>query len=170
MNKLKDETYYFHQTPETLAIELIKKIPILETDIVHEPFKGEGSFYNNFPKCKKVYSEIAENKDYRDYTDKIDWVITNPPFRLENDKGKLVNSFFPLLEYYADKVDKGVAFLGNDYCFSTLTPLRMKRLNEMGLYLQGYTICNIRKWRGRYFFMIFTKKKNDNINYLIENY
>ena len=170
MNKLKDETYYFHQTPEKLAIELIKKIPILESDTVLEPFKGEGSFYNNFPQCKKQYCEIAENKDYKDYKGKIDWVITNPPFRLENNKGKRVNSFFPLLEYYSNKVNKGVAFLANDYCFSTLTPLRMKRLNEMGIYLQGYTICNVKKWRGRYFFMIFTKKKNDNINYLLGSY
>lgn len=166
----KDKAYFFHQTPEKLAIDLIKKIPIQDTDIVLEPFSGEGVFFNNFPKCVKKYCEITEGIDYKDYVGKIDWVITNPPFKLENDKGKRINSFFPLLEYYCDKVNKGIAFLGNDRCFSTLTPLRMKRLNEMGLYLQGYTICNIKKWRGRYFFMIFTKHKNDDINYLINYY
>ena len=169
-NKIKDKAYYFHQTPEKLAIELIKKIPLEKSDVVLEPFKGEGAFYNNFPECKKEYCEIAEGKDYKDYTGKIDWCLTNPPFQLEDTKGKRVNSFFPLLEYYADKVNKGIAFLGNDYCFSTLTPLRMKKLNEMGLYLQGYTICNIKKWRGRYFWMIFTKKENKNINYLLDSY
>jgi len=169
-NKLKDEIYYFHQTPKNLAVDLIKNLPIEETDIVLEPFKGEGAFYDAFPKCNKKYCEITEGLDYKDYKGDIDWVVSNPPFRLENKKGKRVNSFFPLLEYYSHKVNKGIAFLGNDYCFSTLTPLRMKKLNDVGLYLQGYTICNIKKWRGRYFFMVFTKKKNNNIKYLLKNY
>jgi hypothetical protein len=138
---------------------------------VLEPFKGEGSFFDNFPDfVKKEWCEIEEGVDYQTHTGSIDWVITNPPFQLENKKGKRINSFFPLLEHFALKVNKGIAFLGNDRCFSTLTPLRMKRLNDMGLYLQGYTICNIKKWRGRYFFMIFTKKINPDINFLITNY
>ena len=144
---MKDETYFFHQTPEELCKLLIKKCNLIKDDTVLEPFKGEGSFYNN-------------------YEGEIDWVISNPPFRLENNKGKRENSFYPLLDYYSTRVNKGIAFLGNDYCFSTLTPKRMKKINEMGLYLQGYTICNIKKWRGRYFFMIFTKEKNQNINFI----
>jgi len=168
---IKDETYYFHQTPESLAIDLIKKIPLIQGDRVVDTFKGEGSFYNNFPNfVEKGWAEIIEGVDYKDYTEEIDWVITNPPFQLEDEKGKRVNSFYPLLDYYSSRVNKGIAFLGNDYCFSTLTPIRMKKLNELGLYLQGYTICNVKKWRGRYFFMIFTKEKNDNINYLLGSY
>jgi hypothetical protein len=168
---MKDETYYFHQTPLDLCKDLISKIPLVQGDKILEPFKGEGNFYNSLPNdVIKDWSEIEEGKDYKDHIGEIDWVITNPPFKLENNNGKRVNSFFPLLEYYSTRVNKGIAFLGNDYCFSTLTPLRMKKINELGLYLQGYTICNVKKWRGRYFFMVFTKDINKKIDYLIKNY
>lgn len=39
---MKDDTYYFHQTPEELCKELIKHVPYDENDILFEPFKGEG--------------------------------------------------------------------------------------------------------------------------------
>ncbi len=59
--------------------------------------------------------------------------------------------------------------MGNDYCFSTLTPKRMKELNESGYYLNYYKICNVKAWRGRYFFMIFTKEPS-NIGFLEGSY
>ena len=168
---MKDETYYFHQTPKELCKDLISLIPLIQGDKVLEPFKGEGGFYNVLPDIvSKEWTEIEEGRDYKTHIGNVDWVISNPPFKLENKKGKQENSFYPLLEYYAPRVNKGIAFLGNDYCFSTLTPLRLKKLNDAGLYLQGYTICNVKKWRGRYFFMIFTKEINPKINYLIKNY
>ena len=36
---VKDETYYFHQTPEELCKKLIEKVPLEEGDKVLEPFK-----------------------------------------------------------------------------------------------------------------------------------
>ena len=168
---MKDDIYYFHQTPKDLCEDLIDLVPLEADDVVLEPFKGEGNFYDSFPDfVKKEWCEIEDGRDYKSYTGAIDWVITNPPFRMEDNKGKRINSFFPLLEHFASRVNKGICFLGNDQCFSTLTPLRMKRLNEMGLYLQGYTVCNVKKWRGRYFFMLFMKKVDSDINYLIKNY
>jgi len=172
MEYTKDDIYYFHQTPNDLACDLINKVPLEVGDKVVDSFRGEGAFYNNFPDyVEKGWCEIVDGIDYKNYEGEIDWIITNPPFRLEDEKkGKRVNSFYPLLEYYSTRAKKGIAFLGNDYCFSTLTPIRMKKLNELGWYLQGYTICNIKKWRGRYFFMIFMKKPNPNINFLLGSY
>ena len=46
---VKDETYYFHQTPLQLCKELIKLVPLESADIVLEPFRGEGGFYFNLP-------------------------------------------------------------------------------------------------------------------------
>ena len=40
----KDDAYYFHQTPETIAPKLIAEVPLEEGDRVLEPFRGEGSF------------------------------------------------------------------------------------------------------------------------------
>jgi tRNA G10 N-methylase Trm11 len=126
-------------------------------DILLEPFKGEGSFYNNFPEnTTNHFTEIEEGLDYKDFKQTVDWVLTNPPFRLETDT-KRVNSFYPLLEYFSDKVNKGIAFLANDRCFSTLTPRRMKILEQKNLFLNKIVVCNVRKWRGRYFFIVFKK-------------
>jgi hypothetical protein len=156
---MTEETYLFHQTPESLAIELLKEIDILETDIVLEPFKGEGAFYNNFPACKKEWCEITQDRDWLSYTDKVDWVISNPPFRLDNGV-KRENAFYKILFHYSTLVNKGIAFLGNDYCLASLTPKRLNKLKENGLYLHNIVVCSVKKWRGRYFFMIFKKEES----------
>jgi len=162
----KDETYYFHQTPFALAKQLIDLTPLIEGDVVLEPFKGEGAFYNHLPDfVKKEWTEIEEGKDYKSFTGEVDWVISNPPFKLETTKGR-VSSFWTILKHYTSIAKKGICFLGNDYCFCTLTPKRMKELNDEGWYLNGYIICNIKAWRGRYFYMTFTKEKTNHISFL----
>lgn len=167
---MKDETYYFHQTPNDLCIELIKQVHLVEGDEVLEPFRGEGSFYNNFPDfVNKSYCEIEEGLDYKDYNNKIDWVITNPPFRLETGT-KRVNAFWYLIEYYIKRVNKGIAFLANDYCLGTLTPKRIKYLNDLGFFINKLSVCSIKKWRGRYFFIIISKEPSSFFNYIEGNW
>jgi hypothetical protein len=164
---MKDDTYYFHQTPNELAKQLIKFIPFDNDDKVLEPFKGEGSFYNNFPdNVQKDFCEIEEGLDYKDYDKEIDWVISNPPFKI-NDK----NSVFPLTKFYANKVKKGIAFLVSDYGLCTLTPIRLKELNETyGLFIHKIIVCSIKKWRGRYFFIIFKKQLCEFYTYIEGNF
>jgi hypothetical protein len=164
---VKDNTYYFHQTPEELAKKLILEVELKEGDKVLEPFKGEGSFYNNFPNnIEKFYTEIEEGKDFREFKEEVDWVISNPPFRLQNG-AKRENAFFQIVKHFSTQVRKGMAFLGNDYCLSTLTPKRLKELNQQGLYINKIFVCNVKAWRGRYFFIIF-KKTNPNFYSYIE--
>jgi len=154
-------TYMFHQTPEELCKKLITYVPIQEGDILLEPFKGEGGFYNNFPtNTINEWCELEQGRCYTSYTGKIDWVITNPPFKLDTCT-KRVNSFYYLLNYYLDKVDKGICFLANHTCWATLTPKRMADMNSKGFYLHKAVVCNVKKWSGRYYFLIFTKQQND---------
>lgn len=163
---MKSDIYLFHQTPEELCKILLKEVPFEDGDRVLEPFKGEGAFYNNFPdNVVKDWTEIEEGRDFKDYNEPIDWVVSNPPFRLETGK-KRVNSFYYLLEYYLSRVTKGVCFLANDKCFSALTPKRLKAMNEKGFYLTRIIVCNIKKWRGRYFFILFTKADTKMYTYL----
>ena len=168
---MKDETYYFHQTPETVSVELIKEIPFVNGDKVLEPFRGECSFYNNLPtNIVKDWCEIEEGKDYKNYTESIDWVVSNPPFRLDL-KNKRVNAFYYLIDYYGSRVNKGICFLASDACFGTLTPKRLLELQEKhNLYIHRIVVCNIKKWRGRYFFIIFKKSFCDFYKHILGNH
>jgi hypothetical protein len=168
---MKDETYYFHQTPEDLCKALVKLLPDQEEgDTYFEPFAGEGAFVRAFPKDAHVITTEKENgTDYRDITDfsSIDWVVSNPPFRLdENNDGRRINAFYKLIDHFAGKTKKGVAFLGNDHCLACFTPKRLKYLyDEKGIFVYKIVVCNIKKWRGRYFFVIFKnvdKEKKEN--------
>jgi len=164
------EEYYFHQTPVELCKILIDQVPLIDGDRVIEPFKGEGNFYNHFPDfVEKDWSEITQGKDYKDYDKEFDWVITNPPFKLDSSI-KRENSFFKLLKFYMTKAKKGIAFLGNDNCFSTLTPKRLKEMNNDGWFIHNIHCCSIKKWRGRYFFIIFKKEPSDFYKYIEGNH
>ena len=166
----KDDTYYFHQTPVELAQDLIALLPITPTDRLYEPFKGEGAFYNAFPEENpKHWTEITEGRDYQANTTEYDWVITNPPFRLDTG-GKRVNSFWFLMDYFTQRAKKGVAFLANDRCFSTLTPKRIKLLEDRGWSITKLVVSSIKKWRGRYYLFVIEKKASDTFCHLIGNY
>ena len=64
---MKDHLYYFHQTPEQLAKDIISNIPFDADDIVLEPFAGEGAFFENIPEeITKYRCEIEdEGGDFR---------------------------------------------------------------------------------------------------------
>lgn len=164
------DAYLFHQTPKDLAKDLMPFVPLVPGDRIAEPFRGEGAFFDAFPQnCEKVWAEIRQGKDYRDLSGEIDWVITNPPFRLEDATGR-VNAFWTLLDYYTQRVKKGVAFLANDACFCTLTPRRMKILADRGFFITKIVVCSVKKWRGRYFFFLLEKRPAGVVSFLEHNY
>ena len=106
------------------------KEELINGDIVLEPFKGEGAFYNNLPdNIVKRYCEIEEGIDFRSYAENVDWVISNPPFRLLDGESRS-NSIYKIILHFSLMVNKGMCFLINDYGLSTLTPNRLKQLND----------------------------------------
>jgi hypothetical protein len=168
----KDDTYFLHQTPSYLAKDLISNISLLSGDVVIDPFMGEGAFYNHYPPyVKKEWAEILQGRDYKSISCEFDWVITNPPVRLDFDlDGKRYNSFWGLLDYYSKRARKGIAFLTNDKCFQTLTPRRLSILQSRGFSLNKIIVCSVSKWRGRYFFCIFQKTPTDFFCFLRDSY
>ena len=46
-----------------------------------EPFKGEGSFYKHLPSGSD-WCEITEGRDFFEYKEQVNWIITNPPFSI----------------------------------------------------------------------------------------
>lgn len=165
------ETYYLHQTPRSLAEALVALTPLEEGDVVLEAFKGEGAFYDALPPfVKKEWCEASQGRDYTHFTGSADWVISNPPYRLVSD-GKAVNALWLLLDYFSTRVAKGIGFLINDKCLSSLTPNRLNILAERGLHLTSLTICSVKKWRGRYYYLLFTKgEPAEAFRFLLPNY
>jgi len=64
-------------TPEPLAKEIIKMFS--PSGVILEPCRGKGAFYRNLPDGSD-WCEIEEGRDFFNYTKKVDWIITNPPY------------------------------------------------------------------------------------------
>ena len=65
-------------TPEYLAKEIIEHYN--PSGRILDPCRGEGAFYDNFNTDDKDWCELAEDKDFLEYNEKVDWIITNPPW------------------------------------------------------------------------------------------
>ena len=171
----EDNKYKFHQTPIELCKDIITSIQWIDNINVLEPFAGDGGFYNNLPNTiNKFKTEIEEGRDFRafDYNNvKINTIISNPPFKLINENGKEHNAFFEILMYYASKQEiDNIYFLVNDYCYNSLTPKRLKKMNNEYLYINKITTCDIKKWRGRYYLIHFNRQKNISFEYFESKY
>ena len=50
---------------------------------VLEPFAGEGAFLAHLPGAE--WCEIDQGRDFFDYTRKVDWIMSNPPYSLTRE-------------------------------------------------------------------------------------
>src|SRR5574343_278392 len=64
-------------TPEWLSEKICRMFPI--SGKVWEPCKGEGSFLKYLP-TGTLWSEIVDGRNMYDFNDKVDWIVTNPPY------------------------------------------------------------------------------------------
>lgn len=65
-------------TPPWLAQEIVDHFS--PKGFILDPCKGEGAFYNILPEDRRDWCELSEGKDFFDYCEKVDWIITNPPW------------------------------------------------------------------------------------------
>lgn len=67
-------------TPKPLAERMIQMTAIQSHEVVLDPSKGGGIFFDNLPPCDKHYCEIEEGRDFYQWTMPVDVVIGNPPY------------------------------------------------------------------------------------------
>ncbi len=79
-------------TPDALASKVCGMFPIRGK--VLEPCKGEGAFLDHLPEGTE-WCEITEGRNYYDYTDSVDWVVTNPPY---SDYNRFLDHTFAIAE------------------------------------------------------------------------
>ena len=87
MNRKKPNDKFY--TPlELVKIHLSKFKNIPDDSVILEPFYGEGVYYNEmkncFPNCILKYTEIDLNLDFFEFTEKVDYIISNPPYSIIN--------------------------------------------------------------------------------------
>lgn len=64
-------------TPDWLAEKICSMFDIKGR--VWEPCKGEGAFMKYLPP-DTMWSEIADGRNLYDFNEKVDWIVTNPPY------------------------------------------------------------------------------------------
>ena len=117
-------------TPEDKAIEIIQHFK--PTGKCLDPCMGEGAFYNNFP-GEKDWCEITKGRDFLEYTDHVDWIITNPPF----------SNFVPFL-LHGMQVSENVVYL--IYLDLFWTKARQNVIQEMGFGIKEIYFVDVFKF------------------------
>lgn len=144
-------------TPEETAQKIMEwvlpQIPI--NDTVLESFKGSGIFYDKIPN-EKYYCEIDDGIDFFDYTKKVDWAVSNPPFRVLYN-GEVMNAFIPIINRTMEICNKGFFYLINHKLWSSLTVKRLKEWKDDGWVISAIKVIEIKKWYGRYYMVKFEK-------------
>ena len=79
-------------TPDWLAKIICEMFPIAGE--VLEPCKGEGVFLKYLPENTE-WCEIVDGRNFYDYTKKVDWIVTNPPY---SDFNRFLEHSFNLAE------------------------------------------------------------------------
>ena len=127
-NSTTDKVY----TPEPIAKLIISKFALAGK--VLDPFKGKGAFYNNLPESvEKNWCEIDDGRDFFEYKEHVDWIISNPPYSIYDE----------VMEHSFEVADNIVYLVPLSKVVSSLG--RIKKLYDFGgvpyIYIIGASRC-----------------------------
>jgi hypothetical protein len=142
-------------TPNSLVkIHLDKFKDIPDGSIILEAFYGKGAYYNEmknlFPKCKIEYTEIDMGLDFFEYKEKVDYIISNPPYSIINK----------VLEHSVTLKPKIISYLIG---FHNLTNKRIEYMNNNGYYILDFHLTKVLKWYGMSLIITFSNEIKNNI-------
>lgn len=135
-------------TPLKLTKLLISLVPLKKGEIILDPAKGQGVFFNSFP--EDTINQATD--DFFNFTKKQHWLITNPPYS-KLDKW---------LKHSCEISIKGFAYLLG---LHNLTPRRIEMCEKMGFGITKIYLCKVFKWFGISAFIIWQKNKRGIIKY-----
>jgi type I restriction-modification system DNA methylase subunit len=108
-DKPNDKIY----TPLPIAKQIIDLFDLKGK--VLDGFRGGGAFYDQLPDTvEKDWCEIDEGRDFFDYSEKVDWIISNPPYSILDE----------VLEHSFEIADNVVYLIPLSKLFSSMTRIR----------------------------------------------
>jgi len=126
---------------------------VSEEDVLLDPFFGTGNYYNTFslkfPNNKREFLEIEMGKDFFEYNDKVDVIISNPPYSIL-DK---------VLEKSVKLNPHTISYLIG---INNLTCKRIEYMNKNGYVVSKMHLTKVYKWFGMSCIVVFTKKETKN--------
>jgi hypothetical protein len=149
-NRKNNKPISFHYTNEQMVKDLIAITPL--SGSVLDAGSGKNKvWHRNIPEGLEKYEcEIEDGVDFLTWDKKVDWVIGNPPF----------HQSWVFTEKALNIANKGVAFLVNNTGLnSQMTPRRLQLMQDAGFELSHIRVVADRRWFGRYYYLIFEKKK-----------
>jgi hypothetical protein len=160
--KPKPKDITFHYTNEQMVKDLIAITPL--SGSVLDAGSGKNKvWYKNIPDGLEKYEcEIEDGVDFLTQWDKkVDWIIGNPPFAGNkiDEKGRHPNLIPQWIEKSSQLTNTGMAFLINHKVINFLTPARLQKFYDRGFMITRIHIVADKRWFGRYYYLIFEKKK-----------
>ena len=139
-------------TPLKLAKYHIDMIQYKPADIWFDPFKNNGSYYNQFPNDNKKWAEILDDKDFFDFNEKVDVICSNPPY-----------SFIDLILEHSIKLKpKIISYLIG---INNLTPKRIEYMEKNKYYITKIHLCKVFNWFGMSIIVVWKKNVKSIITY-----
>jgi hypothetical protein len=139
-------------TPLKLAKSHIDMIDYNDTDVWYDPFKNNGSYYNQFPNENKKWSEIIDGKDFFDFDEKIDIICSNPPYSLI-DK---------VLQKSVQLQPHTISYLIG---INNLTTKRIQFMENNDYYITKIHLCKVYQWYGMSSIIVWKKNEKPLITY-----
>lgn len=149
-NSPKDVFY----TPETLVKEHLELIMeyAKEGDKWFDPFFGDGVYYNAFQTDLKMSTEIAMGKDFFDFKDEVEMIVSNPPYSMIDR----------VLEHSISLKPRVISYLIG---MGNLTAKRIEYMNKQGYGLAKLHMTKVFKWYGMSFIVVFVKGSENCISF-----
>lgn len=146
-------------TKPEMAKYLISLIEFKDSDLVMEPCKGKGAFYDNLPNnVKKFYCEINEGKDYLENKEIVDYTLSNPPFVPR----KL---FWNFMLKAMETTKKEIYWLINLSSLNVFTPKRLNEMKTKNWFINSFHIVGDKRWFGRYVWVKISKENSNTLTW-----
>lgn len=139
-------------TPLKLAKYNIDMIEYNEDEIWYDPFKNNGSYYNQFPNENKKWSEILEERDFFTFDEKVDIICSNCPYSMINK----------VLEKSVELKPRIISYLIG---INNLTAKRLEYMENNGYYITKLHMCKVFKWYGMSMIVVWEREKKAIISF-----